>query len=72
MFNTREKRKIPFAEIKYMHKKYSSPLAINIYGKKVAIILWSKENPFAVVIKNKEISEGYKKYFELVWGVAKK
>ena len=72
IFNTREKRKIPFAEIKYLPKKYSSPLAINIYGKKVAIILWSKENPFAVVIKNKEISEGYKKYFELVWRVAKK
>jgi len=53
-------------------EKYASPLAISIYGNKVAIIMWSKENPFAVVITQKEISEGYKKYFELLWRIAKK
>jgi len=62
--------KIPFAEIRYLPEKYSSPLAINIYSDKVAIILWSKESPIAIVIKNKEISEGYRKYFELVWKIA--
>ena len=75
IFNkTKEKEKlnIPLSEIKYLPQKYSSPLAVNIYGNKVAIILWSKENPLAIVIKNKEISEGYKKYFELLWKIAKK
>jgi len=72
IFNTSKKQKIPYAEIKYLPEKYSSPLAINIYKEKVAIILWSKENPFAIVIKNKEISEGYKKYFNLLWRIAKK
>lgn len=72
IFNKRENIKIPLSEIKYLPQKYSSPLAINIYGDKVAIILWSKENPLAIVIKNKEISEGYKKYFELMWKIAKK
>ena len=47
-------------------------MAINIYGEKVAIILWSKENPFAITIKNKGISEGYRKHFELLWRIAKK
>ena len=73
---TSEKRtnvpKISLSEIKFLPEKYSSPLAINIYGDKIAIILWSKENPFAVVIKNKEISEGYKKHFNLLWSIAKK
>jgi sugar-specific transcriptional regulator TrmB len=64
--------KIPLAEIRYLPQKYSSPLAINIYGNKVAIILWSRENPLAIVIKNKEISDGYRKYFELMWKIAKK
>jgi sugar-specific transcriptional regulator TrmB len=59
--------KVPLSEIRYLPEKYSSPLAINIYGEKVAIILWSKENPFAIVIKNKEISEGYRKHFEMMW-----
>ena len=67
-----KKPRIPLAEIRYLPQKYTSPLAVNIYGNKVAIILWSKENPFAIVIKNPEISEGYKKYFELMWKIAKK
>jgi sugar-specific transcriptional regulator TrmB len=65
-------KKIPLSEIRYLSEKYSSPLAVNIYGDKVAIILWSKENPFAIVIKQKEIADGYKKYFELLWTIAKK
>jgi len=72
IFNKTDKKiKVPYSEIRYLPKKYSSPLAINIYGDKVAIILWSKEDPFAIVIKNKQISEGYKKYFELTWKMAK-
>jgi len=64
-------RKIPLSEVRYLPEKYSSPLAVNIYGDKVAIILWSKENPFAIVIKQKDIADGYKKYFELMWKIAK-
>jgi len=72
IFNQAERKtKIPLSEIRYLPEKYSSPLAINIYGDKVAIILWSKENPLAIVIKNKEISEGYEKHFELMWKSAK-
>jgi len=75
IFNTRQKltnKKVPLSEIKYLPEKYSSPLAINLYGEQVAIILWSDDNPFAIVIKNKELSEGYKKHFELMWKIAKK
>jgi len=67
-----KKIKVPYSEIKYLPQQYSSPLAVNIYGNKVAIILWRKENPIAIVIKDKEISEGYRKYFELMWKIAKK
>jgi sugar-specific transcriptional regulator TrmB len=64
-------KKIPLAEIRYLSQKYASPLAINIYKDKVAIILWKKE-PLAIVIKNTEIADSYKKYFELTWKIAKK
>lgn len=73
IFNeSKGKSKIPYSEIKYLPAKYSSPLAMNIYRDKVAIILWSKEVPFAILIKNSEIAEGYKKYFDLMWKIAKK
>lgn len=72
IFNKKGKKQIPYSEIHYLPEKYSSPLTINIYGDKVAIILWNKESPLAIVIKNKEISEGYKKHFELMWKISKK
>lgn len=63
-------KKISLAEVKYLPEKYSSPMAINIYGDKTAIILWAKQ-PYAIVIKSKEIAEGYRNYFELMWKIAK-
>lgn len=64
-------KNIPLAEIRYLPEKYSNPVAVNIYGDKTAIILWAK-NPLAIVIKEKEIADSYRKYFELMWNVAKK
>ena len=69
---TKRDLKISYAELRYLPQKYASPVALNVYDDKVAIILWNKENPIAIVIKNKEIAEGYKKYFELLWNMAKK
>jgi len=63
-------KNIPLAEIKYLPEKYSNPVSVNIYGDKTAIILWASQ-PLAIVIKNKEITEGYKNYFELMWRIAK-
>ncbi len=61
--------RIPLAEIRYLPEKYASPVAVNIYEDKVAIILWASE-PIAIVIKNAEISKGYRNYFELMWRIA--
>lgn len=65
------KKRVPLSEIRYLPEKYANPLAINIYKDKVAIILWKKE-PFVIVIKEKEVAESYRKYFELMWHSAKK
>ena len=67
-----KKKKIPLSEIKYLPDKYSSNMAINIYGDKTAIILWEKDKPIAIVIKDQEITDGYKKHFNLMWKIARK
>jgi len=64
-------KRVPLAEIRYIPRKYANPLAINIYKDKVAIILWKKE-PIAIVIKNSEVADSYRKYFEIMWKVSKK
>ncbi len=65
------KKRIPYAQTRFLDEKYASDAAINIYEDKVAIILW-QEKPLAIVIKNKIIAEGFKKYFELLWKSARK
>ncbi len=63
-------KRIPLSEIRYLPEKYSNPMAVNIYNDKTAIILWAIE-PLAIVIKNREITRGYKNYFELMWKIAR-
>ncbi|MBT4135329.1 hypothetical protein HOD75_00735 [archaeon] len=64
-------KNIPLSEIKYLPQKYANPVSMNIYKDKTAIILWAKE-PIAILIKNKEIANAQKQYFELMWRIAKK
>lgn len=59
------------ADIKYMDPRLIGPAQTMIVKNKVIIILWS-ENPLGVIIENKEIADNYKKYFDFLWGMAKK
>lgn len=70
LFTKKIDYKIPLSEIKYLPSSYDSPSATNIYGNKVAIILWTEE-PFAILINQKEIADSYRNYFELMWKQAK-
>jgi sugar-specific transcriptional regulator TrmB len=72
IFNGKPEMKIPLSEVRYLPEEYSSDMAINIYSDKVAIILWRKDKPLAILIKDSEIASGYKKHFELMWKIAKK
>ncbi len=67
---TKKLKNIKNAEIRYLPEKYSNPVSVNIYGDKTSIILWATD-PIAIVIKNKEITNGYKNYFELMWKLGK-
>jgi sugar-specific transcriptional regulator TrmB len=63
---------IPLAEIKHLPQLGSSFTSTNIYGDKVAIIFWHREKPFVVLIKQKEIADAYRGYFEQLWKAARK
>ena len=64
-------KKAPLSEIKYLSDEYSGPAAINIYGNNVAIIHWS-EKPDGILIESEGIADSYRKYFDLIWRIAKK
>ena len=53
-------------KVKFANLKFKSNSVIDIYGEKVAIIIWS-EPPEAVIIQNKSVSEIFRNYFEILW-----
>ncbi len=64
-------RKIPLADIRFLPEDFQNPMAVNIYGNKVVIVLWT-DSPFAILIQNKTIADSYRTYFEYTWRKAKK
>lgn len=72
LFDESQRGKIgemPLAEIRYL-RAHISLSSTNVYGDKVAIILWS-DNPLGILIKQKEIADSYRNYFKMLWDVAK-
>ena len=63
--------KVPLLQSRFLPNEVSSHAALRIYGNKVAIMLFSQDQPLAVVIDNKAITDGYRKYFEVMWKAAK-
>jgi len=62
--------KNPHMQVKYLPDEYYSATAHRVYGNKVAIILLQDE-PLGILINNKEIADGYRKEFDILWKKAK-
>lgn len=65
------KSSLKLTKYKFMPIELESPTATVIYADKVVLQSWTKE-PFAVMIKSKEMAENQKRYFEELWKIAKK
>jgi len=61
----------PYTEVRYLPKGYITPTAMSIFKDYVYIWVW-KEIPSIFVIKDKQVSESFRNYFELLWKIAKK
>ena len=59
-------------DAKFLHVSYLSPIMTIVFGIKVLLITWKKDNPSAILIENKDIAETYKQYMLNLWHLAKK
>lgn len=77
IYNNDAKKRIHFlnkqqyTESKYLEPEYDSPVTTCVCGGEVVMILYQK-NPLVIQIKNPDIAKAYKKYFDLLWKLAKK
>jgi len=59
------------SEYRYLPNIAESPAVTNIYGDKIAIIIWTDE-PEGIIIENAAAAQAYKSYFDIFWKYAKK
>lgn len=67
----KELSKRKYTKIKHVKEEYSNPSSTWIYGERIAFIIWSKEHSFAIRITSKEITDNFRRHFEVLWKGAK-
>jgi len=58
-------------QTRYVSKSVISPVVTNIYGDKIALIIWTDE-PEGIIIENEAAAKAYRSYFEFMWEHARK
>ncbi len=61
----------PLFEKRMMPKGYESPGVVNIYADRVAIVLWKERYPTGFLIKNAQIADAFRKWFNMIWEISK-
>ncbi|MBS3138328.1 hypothetical protein A2819_00185 [Candidatus Azambacteria bacterium RIFCSPHIGHO2_01_FULL_40_24] len=64
-------KKMPCTKIRILPALYDSEVATNVCGDEVMFVLY-KAPVSVMLIKNKDMAEAYKRYFEILWTNAKK
>ena len=59
------------SEHRYLPNIKESPAVTNIYGDKIAILIWTDE-PEGIIIENEAAAKAYKSYFDVLWKYSKK
>ncbi len=63
--------KMPYTEARYLPKEFDSPVSTSICGDEVNFVLYEKE-PIIIQICNQKIADAYRRYFDILWEMAKK
>jgi sugar-specific transcriptional regulator TrmB len=59
-----------YTPVRILPAPFASVTSIQIYGDKVATIMWSSE-PIGIVVRSKEVAKSYRDYFSVLWNMAR-
>ncbi len=65
-----KKPKLPLTEVKYANLRQLGNIEVAMYKNVVLILVMSKDIPRAILIRSKDITDGFKDYFNFLWGKA--
>lgn len=58
-------------QAKFLPVGLKAPTHIYVYANKVAIMLWVKDFPFAILIENQEVADRFAEFFDWFWKISK-
>ena len=61
--------KKPTTNYRYITKEFFNPTPTLVYGDNIYMVIW--EPLTAILIRNAQLADSYKKYFEMLWNMAK-
>lgn len=56
-----------YVKQRYLPKEIETPAFIYIFGDTIGTIVFTKEQKLVFMIKNKDVADSYKKYFNMLW-----
>lgn len=59
--------KKPLFRGKAFSKGFASNAAVNIFGNKVAIVLWKEQYPSGFLVENKDVADSFRKWFRFMY-----
>jgi hypothetical protein len=68
-FKKHEMTRLPNIKVRYL-EELESPATTSVYDNKVTIHVLT-DKPIIIIIKNKDIADSYRNYFEFLWKQAK-
>ncbi len=68
----KERESRPHAQQRILPKGIHTPGFMHITKEHVAIMVVTEKQKTAILIKNREVAQSYKQYFELIWNVSGK
>lgn len=63
-------KRLDLMEGKVLPEGFESKGVVNIFGDKVAIVLWKEKYPSGFMIENKDIADSFRKWFKLIYKTA--
>jgi sugar-specific transcriptional regulator TrmB len=69
LYETR--KHLPHTEFRFLSEQMEMPTSTEVYKNKVAIFIVIKENPMVIIIENENVANSFRKYFYVMWKMAK-
>lgn len=65
-----DRKREQLTEVRFVSQEYSMPMNVNVYEDRTLLAVWTSP-PLAIVITSREVSDSFRAFFDMLWGIGK-